>query len=199
MVPSFTGNWLARRGEAKRPAPFDKWDAYALALSALALVAWIAFPDNGLTGLVLLAAGLATLARLARWRGWRTFADPLVLVLHGAFLLVALGFLATGASALMPEHVPTAVGLHVWAIGGIGGMTLAMMTRATLGHSGQALAATPGTIAVYLLVAAALVARVAIAVSPSLTAPLMLAAAACWCGAFAGFVIIYGPLLAGKP
>ncbi|MBN8917133.1 MAG: NnrS family protein [Rhizobiales bacterium] len=198
VVPSFTGNWLARRGEAKRPAAFDRWDAYALALSALALVAWIAFPDKGLTGLALLAAGLASLARLARWRGWRTFADPLVLVLHGAFLLVALGFLAAGASALMPNQIPPAIGLHIWAIGGIGGMTLAMMTRATLGHSGQALAATPGTIAVYLLVAAALMARIAMALLPEWTAPLMLVAAFCWCAAFAGFVIIYWPMLARR-
>ncbi|WP_029557176.1 NnrS family protein [Xanthobacter sp. 91] len=195
VVPSFTGNWLARRPNEQRPAPFDPWDAYALGISALALIGWIAFPDKGLTGIALIAAGLASLARLARWRGWRTFADPLVLVLHGAFLLVALGFLAAGATALAPDHVPPAVGLHVWAIGGIGGMTLAMMTRATLGHSGQALAATPGTVAVYLLVVAALVARVAMACLPQWMAPLMLAAAGFWCAAFAGFVIIYGPML----
>lgn len=198
VVPSFTGNWLARRPNERRPAPFDRWDAYALAASALALVAWIAIPDNGLTGLALIAAGLATLARLARWRGWRTVSDPLVLVLHGAFLLVALGYLAAGASALAPDHVPAAAGLHVWAIGGIGGMTLAMMTRATLGHSGRALAATPGTVTVYLLVAAALVARVAMACLPQWTAPLMLAAAAFWCAAFAGFVVLYWPMLARR-
>lgn len=198
VVPSFTGNWLARRGEAKRSAPFDTWDACALALCALALLAWIAFPDSGLTGVALLSAGLATLARLTRWRGWRAVSDPLVLVLHAAFLLVALGFLAAGASALAPHQVPSAVGLHIWAIGGIGGMTLAMMTRATLGHSGQTLSATRGTVAIYLLVRAALVARIAMACFPVWTAPLMLAAAAFWCVAFAGFVIIYGPMLARR-
>jgi uncharacterized protein involved in response to NO len=198
VVPSFTGNWLARRPNERRPAPFDRWDAYALALSALALIAWISFSDNNLTGSALLAAGVANLARLARWRGWRTVSDPLVLVLHGAFLLVALGFLAAAASALAPDHVPPAVGLHVWSIGGIGGMTLAMMTRATLGHSGQALAATPGTVAVYLLVVAALVARVTMACLPQWTAPLLLATAAFWCAAFAGFVIIYAPMLARR-
>lgn len=198
VVPSFTGNWLARRGEMKRPAPFNRWDAAALAMSALALAGWIAFPDNGLMGVSLLAGGLAGLARLARWRGWRTFADPLVLVLHGAFLLVALGFLAAGASALVPNQVPPAIGLHIWGIGGIGGMTLAMMTRATLGHSGRALAATPGTVAVYLLVFAALAARIAMALLPPWTALLMPLAAACWCAAFAGFVLIYGPMLAWR-
>ena len=87
------------------------------------------------------------------------------------------------------------MGLHIWAIGGIGGMTLAMMTRATLGHTGRALAASPGTVAVYALVAAALAARIAMALCPQETTILMPLAAAAWCLAFAGFVAIYGPLL----
>jgi uncharacterized protein involved in response to NO len=53
----------------------------------------------------------------------------------------------------------------------------------------------PGIVAVYLLVVAALVARVDMACLPHWTAPLMLAATAFWCAAFTGFVIIYGPML----
>ncbi|MFG1299911.1 NnrS family protein [Xanthobacter sp. V3C-3] len=195
VVPSFTGNWLARRGEA-RPAPFDRRDGVLLVASALALAGWVIAPEGAATGIALLLAGGGNLYRLSRWRGWRTGADPLVLVLHAAFLLAALGFLAAGAHALAPERVPEAVGLHVWAIGGIGGMTLAMMTRATLGHTGRALAASPGTVAVYALVAVALAARVAMALWPQETTAFMTLAAAAWCLAFAGFVGIYGPMLA---
>lgn len=194
VVPSFTGNWLAKRGETRRPAPFDRWDGAALAVSAIGLAAWVVAPDARATGAALLAGGAANLLRLARWRGWRTFADPLVLVLHAAFLLVVLGFLATGANSFSAD-VPAAVGIHIWAIGGIGGMTLAMMTRATLGHTGHALIASRGTQAVYLLVALALAARVGMALLPAWASPLMLAAAAAWCIAFAGFLAIYGPML----
>lgn len=195
VVPSFTGNWLAKRGEA-RPAPFDRRDAALLALSALALAGWILAPDAAPAGVALLLAGAGNLYRLARWRGWRTGADPLVLVLHAAFLLVALGFFAAGGHALAPDRVPEAAGIHIWAIGGIGGMTLAMMTRATLGHTGRALAASPGTVAVYGLVAVALAARIAMALWPQETTTLLTLAAAAWCLAFAGFIAIYGPMLA---
>ncbi|MCG5234838.1 NnrS family protein [Xanthobacter oligotrophicus] len=198
VVPSFTGNWLAKRGEARRPAPADRWDTAALVVSGVGLSGWVAVPDARITGAALLAGGAANLWRLGRWRGWRTFPDPLVLVLHAAFLLVALGFLAAGAScfrAILPVDLPVAVGIHVWAIGGIGGMTLAMMTRATLGHVGHALVASTGTRAIYLLVAVALAARVSMALLPSWGAQLMLAAATAWCMAFAGFLAIYGPML----
>ena len=167
-----------------------------LALSALALAGWILAPDAAAAGILLLAAGAGNLYRLSRWRGWRTGADPLVLVLHAAFLLVALGFFAAGGHALAPNRGPEAAGIHIWAIGGIGGMTLAMMTRATLGHTGRALAASPGTVAVYVLVAVALAARIAMALWPQETTALLTLAAAAWCLAFAGFIAIYGPMLA---
>jgi len=196
VVPSFTGNWLAKRGETHRPAPFDRWDTAALGVSALGLAGWIAAPDMRVTGATLLAGGIANLLRLARWRGWRTLPDPLVLVLHAAFLLVAIGFICAGAHGVAPGLVPAAVGIHVFAIGGIGGMTLAMMTRATLGHCGRALTASPGTQAVYLLVAVALAARIGMAFWPDWSIAMMLAAGAAWGAAFAGFLVIYGPMLA---
>ncbi|MFG1281109.1 NnrS family protein [Xanthobacter autotrophicus] len=196
VVPSFTGNWLAKRGEARRPAPADRWDTAALVLSALGLAAWVAAPDMAGTGVLLVAGSGANLLRLARWRGWRTFPDPLVLVLHAAFLLVAIGFLCAGTHSLAPERMPAAAGIHVFAIGGVGGMTLAMMTRATLGHGGRALTASRGTQAVYLLVAVALATRIGMALWPEWGLALMWAAAAAWGAAFAGFLIIYGPMLA---
>jgi uncharacterized protein involved in response to NO len=87
--------------------------------------------------------------------------------------------------------------VHVWAIGAIGTMTLAMMTRATLGHTGQALRASPATQLVYLAVIAAMLARVAAGFLPQAMVPLLHAAATAWVVAFAGFAIVYGRLLAG--
>lgn len=194
VVPSFTGNWLARRGE-ERPTAFNRLDAALLILAAIALLFWIGAPEARWSGVLLLAGGAGCLLRLARWRGWRTGADPLVLVLHVAFLFTGLGFLAMGAGVLWPDILPPTASLHVWSIGSIGLMTLAMMTRATLGHSGQPLSASPGTRMVYVLVTLALVARVAMALSPQWALELMWIAAATWCAGFAGFVGIYGPML----
>jgi uncharacterized protein involved in response to NO len=118
------------------------------------------------------------------------------LVLHLGFFCAAAGFLATGASAIDSDLVPAAAGFHVWAVGAVGTMTLAMMTRATLGHSGRALVASRGTQAVYLAVLAALLARLAVVFLPGYAEPLLYAAGLAWIAAFAGFVIIYAPMLA---
>ncbi len=195
VTPSFTGNWLAKAGLGPRPLPFGKPDGAVMALSGLSLLSWIAAPEGVATGALTLATGAANLWRLSRWRGLSARKDPLVLVLHAGFFFAAAGFLAVGAHALWPSQIPYAVGVHVWAMGAIGVMTLAMMTRATLGHSGRALVASKGTLFAYLCVSAALLARIAMAFLPDFALPLMHVAAAAWLLAFAAFLFVYGPML----
>ncbi len=115
-------------------------------------------------------------------------------VLHAGFFLAALGFITAGAHALWPSRIPYAAGVHVWAVGAIGVMTLAMMTRATLGHSGRALVASKGMQFAYLCVVAALIARVAMALAPEFAMPLLIVASGAWILAFAAFLAVYGPM-----
>ncbi|HML28401.1 MAG TPA: NnrS family protein, partial [Hyphomicrobium sp.] len=197
IVPSFTHNWLAKRDTAERPVPFGQPDSIVMVLSALALLLWIVDPDRYWTGGLLLAAGTANLWRLFRWRGWAIRSDPLMLVLHAGFFFAALGFLFAAAHAFRADSIPSAVGVHVWAVGAIGTMTLAMMTRATLGHTGRELIASNATQVIYLAVVAAMLARVTMEFLPTLMLPLMYAAAIAWISAFVGFIIVYGPMLAG--
>jgi len=82
IVPSFTRNWLVRENPGRLPAPFDRFDAFSIAVGAVALAAWTAAPDSLDAGLLLIGAGLLSAARLARWAGDRTARDPLVLILH---------------------------------------------------------------------------------------------------------------------
>ena len=166
-----------------------------MALSGASLLAWVAMLEGVPTGTLALAAGAANLWRLSRWRGLAARRDPLVLVLHAGFFLAAAGFLAVGAHALWPSRIPYSVGVHVWAVGAVGVMTLAMMTRATLGHCGRALVASKGTQFAYLCIGAALLARIAMAFLPEALLPLMSVAAAAWLLAFAAFLLIYGPML----
>ncbi len=195
VIPSFTGNWIARMDAGARPVPFGRLDELVLALSGIALLAWVAAPEGVVTGVLALAAGAANLWRLSRWRGFAARRDGLVLVLHAGFLLAALGFFAAGASALAPGRVPYAVGVHVWAIGAIGIMTLAMMTRATLGHTGRALIASKATIIAYVCVVLALVGRLAMAFFPDQALLLMHLAACAWGIGFAACLFAYGPML----
>jgi uncharacterized protein involved in response to NO len=193
IVPSFTNNWLARNNPGRLPIAFSRFDMATLAASALALIAWIAAPFAAPTGALLIAAGLMHLVRLARWAGDRTLADRLVLVLHVGYAFVPAGFLLIGAANFVAD-IPPSAGIHAWTAGAIGLMTLAVMTRATLGHTGHALRAGPATQAIYALVLAGALLRVIAAIIGSLT--LIDAAGAAWIGGFALFVIVYGPLLA---
>lgn len=191
VVPSFTHNWLAKHNVERRPVPFGKADAVVMGLSALALALWIALPEGQATGAALILAGVANLWRLARWCGWSARADMLVLVLHVGFFFASAGFICAAIRAFAPDVVPPAVPMHVWGIGAIGTMTVAMMTRATLGHMGRALVASRATQAVYALVWLALVARLGMALWPAEGVRLLWAAALCWIAAFSVFVYAY--------
>ena len=192
IVPSFTNNWLARNNPGRLPVAFSRFDMATLALSALALIAWIAAPLHAATGALLILAGLMHVLRLARWAGDRTLADRLVLILHIAYAFVPAGFLLTGAATLT-DAVPASAGIHAWTAGAIGLMTLAVMTRATLGHTGNALHAGRLTQAIYALVFTAALLRIIAAFAGSLA--LIDAAGACWIAGFALFVLTYGRLL----
>jgi uncharacterized protein involved in response to NO len=155
------------------------------------------------TAAAFVIAFAAHTARLAQWRGWRTRADALVAVLHVGYAWIPVGFLLLGASIAFGTPVPSA-GLHALTAGAVGTMTLAVMTRATLGHTGRQLHAGAGTITVYGAITASAVSRVAAGFAPDFAAPLLAISGVLWLVAFASFVAIYGPMfltprLGGEP
>lgn len=192
IVPSFTRNYLAKRQETLLPIAFNRADGAVLGLTIAALLAFVILPYSGLTAGLSLATGVAHLWRLARWRGYQTRDEPLVWVLHVAYAMLALGFLAVGAASL--DLMPHSGARHVWLAGGIGLMTLAIMTRASLGHSGLPLTASRPITLLYLALIAAVVARLLAGFMPGEIWLLHLSAA-CWVLAFGGFSIVYWPIL----
>jgi uncharacterized protein involved in response to NO len=196
IVPSFTRNWLAKRPPGRLPVPpMQRFDKMALLALLAALLCWAAVPDQPVTGALLVLAGALHAARLARWAGARTLTEPLLAVLHLGYAFVPLGALAIGAEILAPGHFGMAEAQHLWMGGAAGLMTLAVMTRATLGHTGQALKAGPGTIGIYAALVAAVLARLAAGFWPDQAPILHMVAGAAWMLAFAGFATIYGRLL----
>jgi len=196
VVPSFTRNWLARLGSGRLPVPpMRRFDKLAILALLAALLAWVVAPVSALSGVALLLAGALHLARQMRWAGDRTLREPLLLVLHGGYLFVPLGALALGAEILRPGLFGIASAQHLWMGGAIGLMTLAMMTRATLGHTGQTLRAGPGTVVIYLALVMAVVARLAAGAWSSEATVLYAVSGTAWIIAFAGFAVLYGPLL----
>ncbi|MCY4312739.1 MAG: NnrS family protein [Gammaproteobacteria bacterium] len=191
IVPAFTRNWLAAHGGGN-PAEFGRFDGLVLALTLFALTAWVAFPHAPGTGFLLLVSGLAQVVRLCRWRGQETTREPLLWILHVGYAFVPLGMLGVGGAILWPESISSTAVRHLWLAGAIGVMTLAVMTRATLGHTGRALTAGMGTTVIYLLVIASVFARVAAGALPGYQTALWTLAATLWCSGFVGFVFLYG-------
>ncbi|MFV0474558.1 MAG: NnrS family protein [Pikeienuella sp.] len=196
IVPSFTRNWLVKRGAEARPAPpMQGYDKASLLAMLAGLGLWVALPEAAATALALFVVAAMQAARMARWKGGLTAPEPLLLVLHLAYAFVPLGALAMGWAILRPDDVSVATAQHLWMAGAIGLMTLAVMTRATLGHTGRELHAGAGTVALYLLLGAAVLARVAAGLWLDAAAVLQDMAGGFWALAFLGFAALYGPLL----
>jgi uncharacterized protein involved in response to NO len=193
IVPSFTRNWLVRENPGRLPIPFAPFDVAVIGLSAATLLLWIAQPSGRLTAAALCVAGLFHIVRLVRWAGDRTWRDRLVLILHVAYVFVPLGFLLAGAGAV--DLIPMSAGIHAWTVGAMGTMTLAVMTRASLGHTGKALTASVFTQAIYAAIVVAALARIGSSLIPDWSSPLLALTVIAWCAAFFGFAASFGPLL----
>ena len=197
IIPAFTRNWLTRHGRTERlPAQANLFDKVAIGVMCLALALWTVMPDSQAAALLLLAAGGLHIVRLARWAGLSAVRDPLVFILHISYAWLPIGLLLLGAS-IVSEVMPISAAMHALAAGAMASMTLAVMTRATRGHTGRPLEADRATVVIYALVTLGALLRVA---APLLPIDYMLSirlAGGLWAGAFLLFALVYGPMLLG--
>ena len=193
IIPSFTRNWINKAGRTDFPAPYDRFDSAAILIGVGALAAWVALPGGPGVAAMAAAAFLLHLVRLLRWRGWTTLSEHLVTVLHVAYLFVPLGFLGLSLSAL--DMVSPMAALHIMTVGTVASMMLAVMTRATRGHTGRVLTASRTTSAIYVAIVAAAVLRPAADLLPDHAHTLHAASGLAWLAAFGLFLVEYGPML----
>lgn len=193
MLPSFTRNWLNKSGRTDLPVPYNRFDLAVIVASIPAFGLWVIDPESAWTGAAALAAAVLHALRLSRWRGWATVREPLVTVLHLAYAFVPLGFLSIAAAA--QGVVDTVTALHVLTVGTIASMMLAVMTRATRGHTGRELTASKATCAIYAAIFASALVRPLAAVAPDHLDLIYVSAGTLWIAAFAGYVLEYGPML----
>ncbi|MBK8772044.1 MAG: NnrS family protein [Rhizobiales bacterium] len=200
IIPSFTTNWLMRQPAGVMPKQFSRYDGATLAISAIALVLWGALPAlpavlaDAVSG-VLALSGLMQGWRLIRWAPQRTGAEALVWVLHLGYAFIPLGFLLAGHAVMWDNVGAHQAAVHAWTAGAIGLMTLAVMTRATRGHTGYPLTAPPGTVTLYIAIALAALLRIAAALLPDAMVMLLNVSGALWVAGFVLFVALYGPML----
>jgi uncharacterized protein involved in response to NO len=203
-VPAFTSSALKQQGRDGTLRTSPAVSAAAVAAMAGVLVIDLLLPQSHLAGLVALVAAVAQAARLSQWRSFRTVGLPIVWILHLAYAWLPVG-LALKALALLTGWGTLLSWMHALTIGAAATMILAVMTRASLGHTGRALIVNPAIVLAYALLTAAAVVRVLGPGTSFLSYPQVITlAAVLWTVAFALFLFVYGPILVspradGKP
>jgi uncharacterized protein involved in response to NO len=185
---------MVKRGmKTGLPTQPGRFDLIVIGATAVALLFWLMSPAGLVSGLVLMAAGALQLVRWARWRGWRTLADPLVLILHVGYLWIPVGLALLGLS--VAGFVPRSAAIHSLTAGAMATMILAVMTWASLGHTGRELKASPLTVVVYFLITAGALLRVAASLTIIDYDMGIDIAGLAWGGAFLLFLVAYAPVL----
>ena len=199
VIPSFTDNKLRTRAR--------RWPAIersVLPVTLAALLASLFAPDLIVTALLATLAALVHFIRLAGWYTHKFWAEPLLWILHLGYAWIALGFALLALSA---SGVDGAAGsaLHAFTAGGIGVLTLGMMARVSLGHTGRLLEPVPLMTLAFIEIGLAALLRVAVPLFfPASHAAAMTASGLLWMVGFGLFVVLYAPVLLrprvdGKP
>ncbi len=193
IVPSFTRNWLVRSGAAVLPVPMGRFDTIALAILIVFVVAQVFVPDRQLTAWLALLAGGIHGFRLVRWKGWAIFGEPLMWVLHLGYAWLAVALILIGLAGLT-DLVPATAAIHALTAGAFGTMILAVMTRASLGHTGRELTATPGTTVIFILITIAAILRVGASFLDDRSVSVTLVSGIAWTAAYGLFTVLYFPV-----
>ena len=195
VVPAFTTNALRRDGVEPLPSTSSKRGVAAV-LSVVALaVADLALPGSTTTGVISIIAGLLIANRMIGWRTPKVLNSPILWILHLGYGWLAVGLILKGV-ALVTGVITEITAIHALTIGAIGSMTMGVMSRAALGHTGRELKVTTAIATAYLLISLAAIIRIASGVLPArLHDEAVLASGAVWITAFLIFAATYWPIL----
>ena len=199
VIPSFTDNKLHTR--ARRWKTIERLVPVAtLAALASTLIA----PTSPVTAILAAIAAAVHAIRLAGWYTHKVWSVPLLWILHLGYAWIVFGFalLALSAAGL---STPAVNALHAFTAGAIGALTLGMMARVSLGHTGRMLEPAPLMTRAFVLINLAALIRVVLPLFfPGVYMQIMTAAGLAWVVAFGLFVVVYAPMLLrprvdGKP
>lgn len=196
VVPAFTHNWLhLNRTSAPMPQRLPWLDATSIVSVALLAAFQLVPASDWIQGGIALFAALANGLRLYLWHGAPTWRAPIVFVLHVGYAWLVVGLLLTAAAAF-GSGLPSIPAEHAFGAGAVATMIMAIMTRASLGHTGRDIAATKAVVVAYVLLTLAALLRVFGGwFAPDHYAEALQLAGLIWMGAFLLFVIVYAPIL----
>lgn len=191
IIPLFTRN--TTKAEDIRSLPWLDRIAIGGAVAtlladALSIGGWPFAAAAGVTA-------IASAARALHWGTRRSLSDPLLWVLHLGYAFVPLGF-ALRAIAVFVPRVADSTAQHALTVGAIGTLTLGMMARVALGHTGRPLKAPPSlAFAFGAMILAALARVIGPIVGGAVETPMIHVAGTAWTLAFAIYLVRLGPLL----
>lgn len=200
VFPMFTRN--ATSVASIRSVP--SLDVAAIASMALVIALDVALPDAKLTAVVAGVAAVLAAARAVHWGSRHTASNPLLWILHVGYAWVPVG-LALRLVAAFTARVPPSAATHALTVGAIGALTLGMMSRVALGHTGRMLTVTRPVTASFVLLTLSALARVLVGlVNPAWYRASLFVAGTLWTAAFAIFLVVYTPVFTtprvdGKP
>lgn len=190
VIPFFTERALP--GVVIERWPVIEWLA-PLSVIAFMLVE-VFLPDSRFSGALAALVAIVNCVRLASWYSHRYWQVPLLWVLHVGYAWIVAGFVLKAAAAfgmISPQFT-----IHAFTVGGIGVLTLGMMARVSLGHTGRPLAVGPSMVVAFTLLNLAAIGRGLLPFIVPLWFPqLIILSGAMWIAAFLIFVVIYTPIL----
>ncbi|GAL19712.1 NnrS protein [Vibrio maritimus] len=190
VIPFFA----ARRFQYEKPQPIV-WLEWLSTLPLMMLFVLSFFPLSLATlgKPLMLIAGALQLARWIRWKPWLTLSEPLVWSLMLTYLCLPLSLLYRG---ILTDAFAAHAMLHLFAVGALGGLVLAMISRVTMGHTGRAIYKGPNmTLAFGAIILAAVVRSVGVALWPQYMFTMVDISAGLWAFAFAMYVYHFGKML----
>jgi uncharacterized protein involved in response to NO len=194
IIPNFTANWLRAQGHERLPGNRLLIDGVTVAATLATGVSVSLTPFGPVTGVLALVAALSHVIRLARWRGLATTSEPLLFVLHVAYLWLPVGYALT-ALAAFGLVFPATAALHALTMGAIGNMILAVTSRVALAHTGRSLHAPRLIVLAYAILNAAVIARVLSPLNSGLYVAMIDLSALGWIVTFIIFTRVYWPIL----
>jgi uncharacterized protein involved in response to NO len=185
---------LAQNKANKFPRPFGNFDKISLISLVVFVFAQVIIPHHQATSLLALLAGLLHGIRFIRWKVWMTLAEPLIWILHVGYMWLCVALVLIGLSGLT-DFVPYTSSYHALTVGAFSTMILAVMTRASLGHTGRTIKATLGTTTIFIFITIAAILRVYEPFINESGSLILSLSGIFWTLSFALFIFIYFPIL----
>jgi uncharacterized protein involved in response to NO len=157
-------------------------------------LAELLFIDPRIAGVFAGVAAIANGIRLGGWYAHSLWRVPLLWVLHLGYSWIVVGFMLKAGSVL--AVIPPQFTVHAFSLGAIGVLTLGMMARVSLGHTGRPLKVGPGMASAFAAVNLAAVTRGLLPIlHPQWFSQLVTLSGGLWLIAYAIFIVVYVPIL----